>query len=170
MLSALSLFCAGVATVIFFQYNGPEIVKNTILDRYTRFNKLNKFVKHRYNNRCRAFYVTCEIIGKSLYLSFVQWLNNSVKHIDKNTYTVNYILKGRKYTMLVKPSSGPPPILLVFDENGDDVTDKVVPYIGPQNDFHGQTLTPDFFGVKQLNFETSMGDTLLFEQGEKLTI
>jgi len=159
------------ATTIFIYMNGPGIIKNAVVDRYNRFTKLNKFVSTQYKNRrCKTFCISCELVGKAMYLSFIQWLNNSVTQLDKNTYLVNYVLKNRLYTMVVKPCGGPTPVLLVTDEDGEDVTDRVVPYIGPKNDFHGEKLTPKFFNTIQLNFETSFGDTIIFNEPDILEI
>jgi hypothetical protein len=37
------------------------------------------------------------------------------------------------------------------DENNNDITDEIVKYIGPNNDFHNQTLTPLMLGYKMIN-------------------
>ena len=62
-------------------------------------------------------YITLTIIFQSLYLKFNQYMNNSIKQIDKKTYEINYELNSKIYTSnksnnyliknLIKICSGP---------------------------------------------------------------
>lgn len=166
MLLEIGLTLGLFAIAAFVKFDGPEAV----MYRYRRFRKLNKFVAGRYKNCCRIFCVSCELVGKSMYLTFVQWLNNSVEKIDKHRYTINYTIKGKPYTLVVKPINGPSPVLLVTDENGNDVSDHVIPFIGPQHDFHGAKITPQFLGYKSLTLETAFGDSSHFGETDVLHI
>lgn len=98
------------------------------------------------------------MLFKALYISFIQYLNNSVKKLDKNIYEVTYVINGRLYKLIIIPTRGPAPILQISDERGEDMTDKILPYMGPQYNWHGNKyLTPGFFNCRELNFELADG-------------
>jgi hypothetical protein len=88
----------------------------------------------------------------------VQYLNNSVKQIDKNLFEVQYIVKGKLYKMIIKPHKGPCPVLQIVNENLDDVTDLILPYFGPSYNWrHAQEIDLTYFKAKSLTFEFSDG-------------
>ena len=82
----------------------------------------------------------------------VNFTNEDVK-VGKNLYEVSYKLLGKKYKMLVKIKRGPCPINSIIDDDGNDITDKVLPYMGPKFDWHGQQPDPSFFDCETMNIE-----------------
>lgn len=167
LLTLLAGAVLGMGGYFMYKSGAIKTVGTVVSDRIHRFRKLNNFVRGRYNNRCRALCISVELVCKALYLTLIQWLNNSVTQIDKNKYTVSYVVNGRKYTMIVSPPRGPCPILLAMDENGDDISDRVIPCIGPKHDC---VLTPEFFGMEQLTLETSFGETMVVGRNEEIKV
>jgi len=75
--------------------------------------------------------------------------NCSVEKIkdNKNIYQVIYSIAGKEYRMLVKPDRGPTEVKITgWDEDEDkeigyDVTDEVLPYLGPNpSSYIGKTI------------------------------
>ena len=86
-------------------------------------------------------------------------MNNTVVKLGRNKFQVSYVVGGKLYTMIVTPVRGPAPVIQIIDDNADDVTDKVLPYMGPRYDWHGHDL--DFsavFDSKELTFNMATGD------------
>jgi hypothetical protein len=77
--------------------------------------------------------------------------------IDKNSYCVTYTIGNRQYKMHTTPTTGPSTVMRVTNENGDDITDKVLPYYGPEQNWHGRKFLPSFFDCKALVFESFDG-------------
>lgn len=86
-------------------------------------------------------------------------MNNTIKKIDKNTYELTYIINGNIYKMIVKPIRGPKPILQIIDDESNDITDDVLPYLGPNFNWHGHKFSLDFFNKKEITFQMFDGTT-----------
>ena len=110
------------------------------------------------------------MIIKILWIYIIQYFNNSVILIEGNKYIITYVIKGRLYKMLVKPCKGPSKVLLITDENHEDVSNIVCPYLGPEENFHYTLFTPKFFNKKELVFELSNGSEKIFSENENITI
>ena len=146
----------GVFTVsTFIYFDGIYALKN----RYDRFKNLNQLVSTKYkgkincNTKMKIFYLSIIIILKALYLSILQKLNNSLKKIDNNTYELSYTISGNIYKMIIIPNRGPSNVLQIIDDNYEDVTDFIMPYLGPKENWHNSSMfTPSFFNKKSLTF------------------
>lgn len=152
----------GILIVSFINLNGHLIVKNAVVSRYRRWRSLNELVSTRHKTMAMIFWVSFQMIYKSLYLSFLQYMNNSVKKLDKKTYEVSYIINGKMYKMIVNHDRGPCPILQVTDGEHEDMTDTVIPYLGPSNDWHNHKFNPKFFGKESMTFELANGEEKTF--------
>ena len=146
----------------FFRLDGPSIITQAVITRYERFMGLYDLVSIRKVSRAMIVWICFKIIARSFYLNFIQYMNDSVVQLDKNTYEISYVLKGQLYKMLVKPLKGPAMILQVSDENLNDLTDIVLPYMGPKGDWHGFHLSPTFFRCNSLTFEFADGTEKTF--------
>jgi hypothetical protein len=113
-----------------------------------------------------SFLMVCE----SFYLKLITYLNNSVKKIDKNKYEVSYVINGKIYKMVSSPARGPILIIRILNENNIDVTDHILPYIGPNNDWHNTKYFPNFFKYNSLIFELSNGDKKTFNHSENIIL
>jgi hypothetical protein len=72
--------------------------------------------------------------------------------------------------MLIKPSRGPSKVLLVSDNTHEDISYKILPYLGPRDDFHGCVYTPKFFDHSELVFEMSNGDEKIFQEDDCIVL
>ena len=148
--------------------------KNKIYDfliiKYNKWISLNNLVSSQHNSKIMIKIISLQMIFKSLYLSFIQYMNNSIIKIDKNSYELSYIVNGKLYKMIIKPIRGPIPILCVKNENNIDITEQILPYLGPNNDWHGKKYYPDFFKHKILNIELLDGSKKTFNHSDTITI
>jgi hypothetical protein len=101
---------------------------------------------------------------------FKQLLNGNVKKLDNKTFEVSYVIHGHLYKMIVIPKRGPNDYVLITDENKIDVSDIIIPYMGPRYDFHRHPFTPKFFKTKTLTFHNVNGAESTFEDDDILII
>jgi hypothetical protein len=118
--------------------------------------------KHQY----LIIWTSLKLLAQAFYLSLLQWLNSSLKKIDRNTYEISYIINGKLYKMRVKPQKGPKPVLQVIDECSEDVTTEVLQYLGPNYDWHNSN--PKILGFESLTFECSDGEEAIFTKNETM--
>ena len=143
---------------------------NKLLKNYTKWQNLNKLVSYNHDSVVMIKLVSLSIIFKSYYLSFIQTINNSVIKLDKNTHEVSYIINGKLYKMVVSHPKGPAIILSILNENEDNVTDEIIPYFGPNNDWHKRKFTPKFFKNNILKFELASGEIKIFKNLENIEL
>ena len=162
---SLTTILIGVA-ILFYTFDGHTIVGNKIVEKWRRFRQLNRFVEIKYKTIGAILWVSISMVAKMYWMNFIQWANDSIKHIDKKTFTISYVLNGKLYTMVVKPNRGPSSVLLVTDSEHNDVTSTIVPYLGPNEQWHKRVFTPEFWNKEELVFEMSSGDTKTFSRGD----
>jgi len=165
-----SLIAVGFILGVLYTTQIHSHTYNVIVDKYRRFRKLNKLVASKYKTNWEIFYHSIELIGRSSWTNLIQWLNGNVKKVDRNLYEITYAINGRLYKMLIKQIRGPVPIKMVLDKDGNDITDKVLPYIGPQHDFHSAELYPNFFSTEKLCFLSHDDSMIEFESDDVLTL
>jgi hypothetical protein len=166
----LFLFGFGLlATALGFIYkiDGFNTAKEIIVDKYTRFRELNKLVKTQHDNPVTVLFVSIGMVAKMYWMNFIQWADNSLEKIDRKTVVISYIINGKLHKILVRVKKGPENIILVLDENDNDVSEEVIPYIG-HND--GWNLSPKFWKRNKLVFKLSNGDTKTFERDQVITV
>lgn len=148
----------------------PKIIYNFTVDKFKKWDNLKQLVSTGHTSKFKIMYVSCQLIIKAIYLSLIQKMNNSVKKLDRNVYEVSYLINGKVYKMVVTPIRGPSPVLQISNDSYIDVTDIVIPYLGPRYDWHNITLSPKFFGYKSLTFELLDGSSKTFSDNDNVTI
>jgi len=152
------IFCLfGITAIYLYRTDYHLVIKNITVQKYRRWKKLTNLVATTEKNSICVFFVSSKIIFYALYIAFLQYMNSTVRRIDRKTYEVTYVINGKIYKMNVKPKAGPSPIVRVSDELNNDVTSKILPYIGPEYNWHENKFTPVFFGFHSLTFLLSNG-------------
>jgi hypothetical protein len=150
----------------YLYYTGKILIfKQKVEYYYERWKTLNALVSCNNNNRF-TYIRSLRIIIIAIYLNILQKINNKVLKIDKKTYELTYHLEDKTYKMLFKVKRGPVPISKIFDENQLDVTEEILPYLGPNYDWHNFKITPSFFGKKSLTFIKQNEDQVIFKNKE----
>lgn len=154
----------------FIYLDGYNITKNTIVPKWKRFRKVNKLVSKNYKGIFRILYISISLIIKALWINIIQYMNNTIIKIDKNTYIITYVVNGNIYKMKVTKLRGPSKVLMVTDENNEDVSDIIIPYMGVEQNFHNNKYKVDFFKRKELAFQLSNGDEKVFEGDNEIVL
>ena len=87
--------------------------------------------------------------------------SSNVTKINKNVYEVKYRIKGRKYKMVVVPERGPPKINSITTKDGTDITESLLPYLGPNYNWNHHDLPyqhlfdkqEDYIEIEKINGE-----------------
>jgi hypothetical protein len=138
--------------------------------KYKKWKKINNLVSSQHKDLISIYGISIKMIFQALYLAFTQYLTNSVKKLDKNVYLVEYIIGGKVYKMIVMPKRGPNPVVQIRDENEDDITDNIIPYFGPNYNWHMVNIIPQFFKCKKMTFELDDGTQKIFDELEYINI
>lgn len=170
MFTYISYFIGITLIGSFFYLENHKIVKNKLIVNWRRFKKVNKLVSTNYKGFFTVLYISFSMILKAMWINFLQYINNNVKKIDKNTYEITYTIKGHEYKIIVKPKRGPKKTLLVSDENQEDISYLIFPYLGPKENFHSTEFTPEFFNRKELIFQLSDGSEKVFTTNQTISI
>lgn len=99
-------------------------------------------------NNCSLVYKTCKsYITKSLF-------DMLVEKPTKNTTAVSFYHNTKWYKFPIISRRGPKRFISnIKDQDGRDVTEEIVAYMGPANDFYGLKIKVQDLGFKKLVFE-----------------
>jgi archaellum component FlaF (FlaF/FlaG flagellin family) len=153
-----------------YKTDGHLIIYDKISTNFNKWKSLKSAVQITNGNdgSMLVALISMQMIMKAMYISTLQYMNSSVVGNGKNKYILSYVIGGKHYKMNVKPTRGPTRILQISDENLNDVTDDIVPFMGPTYNWYHEDVTPSTFNHKSLTFETSLGEELTFEENDVL--
>jgi len=144
--------------------------KNRVMSTYDDIKTLTSEVAVIHKSTGAIICNTLDVLRKKLWFDFLQRINNSITRVDKNTSILTYTLDGRLYKTVLDHRKGPPLVLLVTDESGDDLTSEVVPFLGPKRDWHRRDFTPKFWNKELLEFELATGENKEFQNDEVIRL
>ena len=170
MFNLLTYGGIGVSIAAFFYFDGYSIVKHTVSVKWKKFRKINKLVATNYKGVFTILWISLYMVSQALWINIIQYLNSTIIPIKNRKYKVTYVIKGKTYKMIVKPKRGPRKVILVYDEKQEDVSYLVFPYLGPEENFHGEIYTPTFFEREELVFELSDGSEKSFNGEDKIIL
>ena len=154
----------------FVYLDGHHIVKNNTIVQWNNFKRINTLVSTNYKGFFLVTWISVCMILQAMWISIFQYMNTTITPLEGGKYQVTYIIKGKTYKMVVKPIKGPKKVLLVSDNNQEDVSYKIIPYMGPEDNFHGKLYTPNFFNHTELIFEMSNGDEKIFKNDDDIIL
>lgn len=105
------------------------------------------------------------------YIGLVFWQKAylPVVRVRRNVYDVQYVLRDRVYKVRTQVRRVPR-VARVFDHEGEDVSDCVLAYLGPNEDFHGSPMTPGGLGYKGLLLRLRDGRGLAFAHDDVIQL
>jgi len=84
------------------------------------------------------------------------WLSKKIIETHHNRYIINYP-HGAKWYKIIVPRNRQPFILnSIVDEHDNDVKSTIVPFMGPNHNFHGVPTTPQMLGFEKLTFSVGL--------------
>ena len=163
---------ASVLLIIYGIYclNIPSIVIKKIQLCVKKWNSLRSLSRVNGNSEIKSFLTSCKWLGTALCINISQKMNLSVLKLKDDTYEISYVLEGVDYKLLVTQIKGPALVEYVEDENQNDITDKIIPYLGPKNDWHNQVYNPSLLGHCKLTFYLSNGEEISFTDDETIEL
>lgn len=121
--------------------------------------------------RVGVYYTCLCMIFHHMYISMFQLCNKSVVKITKNKYELTYMLNNNVYKMLITTTIGPQPkIIQALNEVDHDITETLIPYLGPTGNFHGLRYKPADFNIKILTLNMSDARELTFSENDEIVI
>lgn len=115
-------------------------------------------------------WIVMKILMKYCYLKFLQHMYMTVIHLHKNTYEIQYILHDKIYKIRMKVKRGPSKIIQILDHLDNDITDDVRSYLGPNEDFHGQSVCPQDMGYERVYLCLRNGEQVGFDALEPIAV
>lgn len=115
-------------------------------------------------------WIVVKILAKYCYLKLIQHMYLTVVHLHKNTYEIQYILHDKIYRVRTKVKRGPSKIIQILDHLDNDITDEVRSYLGPNEDFHGQSVCPQDMGYERVYLCLRNGDQVGFDAHEPIAV
>ena len=153
-----------IATYTLWYYNIFNIfseigsICNTHISRF----KMVRNIVGKNVNYFSIFLTALKLILKTIWLMLIQKiLHKNVIKISKDIYELTFYIKGQKYIFLLESKSGPNanPVLQVIDDQNNDVTDIVDPYINVYVS-KMKNITPNQLGFDNLTFELNDGTNI----------
>jgi len=165
------LLFAVSSSLLFWYGNYSAKIKKS----YNNFRDLNALVATKYKdkkawNQHKIILVSLQMVAKMYWIQLMQWINTSIQHIDRHTAIVSYVLNGKLYRIAVRERRGPSDVRVIRDENHEIVTDEILPFYGPNCDWHGFQFTPQFWNKNELHFELTDGSSLSFQHNQDIKL
>lgn len=89
---------------------------------------------------------------------------------NKKYLKISYKYNDKSYFYLLKVPRGVRPLKEIQDEDGNDVSEFISPYLGPNLDCHNVSLYPKDFGYKSLKITTIFDKIIVFNEDEKISL
>lgn len=78
---------------------------------------------------------------------------SSIEIYNRKIGIVSYLYKGNLYKIFIPIRKSPPKIACVLDNDGNDVTEQIRPFLGPGDKFYTSiSVTPRMLGYEGLSF------------------
>lgn len=140
----------------------PGVIYRKCSKEISRFNSLRTLISTTEKRSGMVYWISIKMIFKLSYNKLrCCFITSPVKKVGNNTYEVSYEINNICYKMLVQPFRGPRPVMQITDDNSNDITEHILPYMGPRYDWHcfrdNNTLfnPPSYFNHEYMTFEMS---------------
>ena len=194
--TSVSLFIFNSLMFLFYNSNRDVILEtqNDVLKNSRKyFMKMTSFVKTKFyeiltyfmnyffsKNTQMIFKFAYNMTKAKMISTYKLYKNNLfnppllVQTSKDNVYFVSFYLDGETYKIpIVVPRfsfSKKQQPLMVLNNNEDDVTQNILKYMGPNNDFYGMVLKPCHLGEKTLNFMMEDGSEMNVLENDMIVV
>jgi hypothetical protein len=93
-----------------------------------------------------------------------------LEKFNKKYLKISYKYKDKNYFYLLKIPKGVTPIQTIQDESGNDIDDILSPYLGPNLDCHGASISPIDFGYSKVVITTIFDKVVTFEENDNISL
>ena len=155
------------AVLLGYFINSDYFSQNLVIikDGFTRLQELRKIRKSMgITLSIKTFIMICWLLWTWMWMFISQWLNNTVIMIGKNRYIVTFTIGGKRYSTIIKHKIGPSPILQVIDDNENDITTEMEPYLI----FEPDVITPGDLGYRDITILSQDGSDTEIKKNDTL--
>lgn len=140
-----------------------KVINTSIKKNFTDFKRVKNLVRSTETNIFMIYYCTTLLCAKYIIANFKKkyLVDKNVISLGDNVYQITYKIDDKEYKLLVQKYRGPCPVMQVTNEHDIDVTDVIIPFMGPAYDWHNFKLNgksfnpPNYFNYEKLTFEMS---------------
>jgi len=140
-----------ISSVAYYHKNISEFCTNKkekLLDLYNN-------VKQQHKTQFKSIFYTSKILLQSLYkILFVNKDKCKITNISNSKLLISYCHNGHLYKILLNSKLKPNYIFSITNENNEDISNILNPYLGPLQNFHNQKITPNDINMNQINIKT----------------
>ena len=135
---------------------------------WSGFAQLYSFYHNRHHETImNSVLHTVRTVTWIFYLCIYQRITRNIVWVNKNEFDIHYVFADKLYKLRIKTKRGPchtRRVLQVINDKDEDITENILPYIGPYNDWHGLKYTPKDFDAGHITFNMNNGDVVFFEE------
>jgi hypothetical protein len=146
-------------TYLFFQLSKHPVInemKGCYLMIYKNQNK----------NHFKTIYKCFEIYNSIIYIYIVQYLFRNSIMMDRHVYDIQYCINYRPYRFRICYKRGPSKFLQFINDKDEDISMQMFEYVGPNDDFHLISYTPNDFNLESLTINYTNGNVHTFSRYE----
>ena len=154
-----------------YKFSPLAAIKNS----YSKYERTINFINKKKTSlplieKLYIIYAFVKFIFTIFYSQFIQYMYSNLRYNKTNkTYELDYIIGSNNYTLVVDSKISASNIIQIINEE-EDVTDKIIPYMGPSCDWHGKIISPSYFNMTSITFELSNGKSITYDQHSFMTV
>ncbi len=114
-----------------------------------------------------SFTIFC---SKILFYYYLKINKQQHEKFNKKYIKISYKYNGNTYFYLLKIPRGITPLSSIKDENDIDITDTIMPYLGPNLDCHNIKIYPKDFGYNKIKVTTLFDKVVIFEENDPIIL
>jgi len=106
----------------------------------------------------------------SYYPMKYMYKRNLPEKFNKKYIKISYKFNDKTYFYLLRVPRGVTPLKSIEDENGNDMSEVITPYLGPNLDCHNISIYPRDFGYKSIKITTIFDKIIIFEENDQINL
>jgi hypothetical protein len=127
---------------------------------HSKWGRLKMLISTTETKTLLIYSSSMKMVSQLLYIEMMKYINpDPVKKLGKNIYELSYEINNKDYKMVISPYRGPSPVTHIIDDYENDITELVLPYMGPNYDWYGHPVNPLLFNTSKLTISWSDGTT-----------
>ncbi len=144
---------------------------NNFKSREFPIQSFKTFLRKSSRNWYKTILTIIKLNYENLYTRFIQTVKTP-HLISHDTYEIEYFYKGKIYRLQLKDNSQSlsSKSFNVYNEHGEEITSRLLEYLGPQLDFHSRGLTPKDLGYKRITILDENFNEYTYNENESITV
>jgi len=118
----------------------------------------------------KIFTITKEYALLKLREWAMNYLYTGKIEMKDNVYTLTYFIGQKEYKAVFKGKRGPNKITKILNKNDEDITDRILAYMGPTHNFHNIPTSPKMLNLDECRFIHINGNVSRFCGDETIVI